>query len=67
MRIDISRKNEARLRAIARAIPLSPEEIPTKIELGFSESEHDEVVDGETFCTGLLAELDDMEYKRRAD
>ena len=67
MSIDISHKNEARLRGTAQSIPLSPEEMHTKIERGFSESEHDEVVDGETFCTGLLAELDDMEHERRAD
>jgi hypothetical protein len=66
MSIDISRKNEARLKATAQSIPLSPEEMHTEIERGFSESERDEVVDGETFSNGLLAELDEMEHKRRA-
>ena len=96
MSIDISRENEARLRATAqsegvsvdayverllneqeeltaiieraatRSISLSSEEQRAKIERGFSESERDEVVGGETFSAGLLAELDDMELKRRA-
>ena len=92
MSMEISRKNEARLRAsaqsegvtvdayverlmnereelagiLARSIRLSPEEIHTKIERGVLESEQGDVVDGETFSTGLLAELDDIEHKRRA-
>jgi len=96
MSIDISRKNEARLiataraegvsvdayverlmnereelaaiveRAEARIAPFSPEETHATIERGFLRSERGEVVDGETFSAGLLAELDDLEHKRRA-
>jgi hypothetical protein len=94
--IDISRKNEARLRAtaqaegvsldayverlmdereelaaiveraVARMPQLSRAETHAKIERGFLQSERGEVVDGESFSAGLLAELDDMEHKRRA-
>jgi hypothetical protein len=96
MSIDISSKNEARLRATAQAegvsvdayverlmnereelaaivtrattrMPaLSPEEARAKIERGFLQSERGEVVDGETFSSELLAELDELEHKRRA-
>jgi hypothetical protein len=53
-------------RASARVVPLSDEETHSKIERGFLQSERGEVVDGETFSSGLLAELDDLEHKRRA-
>ncbi len=96
MSIDISSKNEARLkataqaegvsvdayverlmndreelaaivaRASARTPPLSPEEARGKIERGFLQSERGEVIDGETFSAALLADLDEMEHKRRA-
>ena len=96
MSIDISSKNEARLKATAQAegvsvdayverlldkqeelaafvtrsverMPnLSKEEASAKIERGFLQSERGEVVDGETFASALLADLDDLEYKHRA-
>lgn len=96
MSIDISSKNEARLKATAEAegvsvdayverlldereqlaavvmrsaerMPkLSGEEASAKIERGFLQSERGEVVDGETFSSALLAELDELEHKRRA-
>ena len=96
MSIDISSKNEARLKATAQAegvsvdayferlmnereelaaivsraaarMPLlSPEETRGKIERGFSQSERGEVVDGETFSSALLADLDELEHKQRA-
>ena len=53
-------------RAAARIAPLSSEEAHAKIERGFAQAEAGEVVDGEEFCAGLLAELDDLEQKRRA-
>ena len=53
-------------RAAARIAPFSPEKTDAKIERGFLQSERGEVVDGETFATGLLAELDGLEHKRRA-
>jgi hypothetical protein len=52
-------------RAAARVIPPSYDEMHAKIERGFLQSENGEVVDGETFSAKLLAELDDMEHKRR--
>jgi hypothetical protein len=52
--------------AASRATPSSLEETRAKIERGFLQSERGEVVDGETFSAGLLAELDDPEHKRRA-
>jgi hypothetical protein len=52
-------------RAAARIVPLSSEEKHTRIERGFLQSERGEVVDGETFSAELLAELDDLEHKRR--
>lgn len=52
--------------AASRVTPLSLEETRAKIERGFLQSERGEVVDGETFSAGLLAELDDPEHKRRA-
>ena len=94
MSIDISSKNEARLKATAEAegvsvdayverlldereqvaavvtrsaerMPnLSREEASAKIERGFLQSERGEVVDGETFSSALLAELDELEHKR---
>jgi len=96
MSIDISSKNEARLKATAQAegvsvdtyvdtllnereefaaiverasarLPqLSHDETRTRIERGFLQSERGEVVDGEAFSAGLLAELDEMEHRRRA-
>jgi hypothetical protein len=96
MSIDISRRNEARLKATAEAegvsvdayverlldqrdelaaivrrsaerFPnLSREEVSAKIERGFLQSERGEVVDGETFSSALLAELDEIEHKLRA-
>jgi hypothetical protein len=96
MSIDISPKNEARLRATAQAegvsvdayveqllnereelativeraaarMPrLSHEETRAKIERGFLQSERGDVDDGEGFSAGLLAELDELEHKRRA-
>jgi hypothetical protein len=96
MSIDISPKNEARLRATAQAegvsidayleqvlnereelvaiaertatrMPrLSHEEQRVKIERGFQQSERGEVDDGAAFSAGLLAELDELERKRRA-
>jgi hypothetical protein len=52
-------------RAGERIPPLSQEQMRAKIERGFLQSEHDEVVDGETYTAGLLAELDVLERKRR--
>ncbi len=96
MSIEISIKNEARLKATAQAEGVSvdayverllnereelaaivtraaermptdsPEEERAKIERGFSQSERGEVVDGETFASALLADLDELEYKHRA-
>jgi hypothetical protein len=96
MSIDISSRNEARLKATAEAegvsvdayverlldereqlaavvtrsaerMPnLSSEEARAKIERGFLQSERGEVVDGEAFSSALLAELDELEHKRRA-
>jgi hypothetical protein len=51
--------------AASRVTPLSLEETRAKIERGFLQSERGEVVDGETFSAGLLADLDDPEHKRR--
>jgi len=45
---------------------LSPEKALGKIERGFLQSERGEVVDGEAFCSALLADLDELEHKRRA-
>ena len=93
MSIDISSKNEARLRATAQAegvsvdayverlinereelaaivtqaAALSPEVARAKIERGFLQSERGEVADGATFSSALLAELDELEHKRRAE
>jgi phosphosulfolactate synthase (CoM biosynthesis protein A) len=53
-------------RASALVTQLSDGETRAKIESGFLQSERGEVVDGETFSAGLLAELDDLEQKRRA-
>jgi len=47
-------------RVDARSTPISREQIQTKIERGFSQSEPGEVVDGDTF----VGELQDMEGKR---
>ncbi|HEY6389642.1 MAG TPA: hypothetical protein VIX89_00095 [Bryobacteraceae bacterium] len=95
MSIDISSRNEARLKATAQAegvsidayverlldereelaaivtrsaerMPnLSREEASAKIERGFLQSERGEVVDGDTFSSALLAELDELEHKHR--
>jgi hypothetical protein len=55
---------------VARAdelmVLVSPEEARAKIERGFLQSERGEVVDGEAFCSALLAELDESEHKHRA-
>jgi hypothetical protein len=94
MSIDISSRNEARLKATAEGEGISVdaylerlldereehaaivrrsadgvphpsrEEARAKIERGFLQSERGEVVDGETFSSTLLAELDEIEYKR---
>jgi hypothetical protein len=53
-------------RAASRVTPFSWEETRAKIERGFLQSERGEVVDGETFTAGLLADLDDTEHERRA-
>ena len=45
---------------------LSPEEACAKIERGYKQSEHGDVADGETFASGLFAEFDELEQKRRA-
>jgi len=45
---------------------LSANEARAKIERGFLQSERGEVVDGEKFSSELLAELDELEHKRRA-
>jgi hypothetical protein len=51
--------------AASRVGPLSLDETRAKIERGFLQSERGEVVDGEAFTAGLLAELDDLERMRR--
>jgi hypothetical protein len=51
-------------RANGRIPPLSHEQTLAKIERGFLQSEHGEVVDGESYVAGLLAELDVLERKR---
>jgi hypothetical protein len=96
MSLDISSKNEARLKATAQEagvsvdsyvenllnereelaailerasanLPrLSKGEARTRIERGFLQSERGEVVDGEAFSAGLLADLDEMEHRRLA-
>ncbi len=93
MSIDISGKDEARLKATAQAKsvsvdayverlvnereelfaraaagmpPLFPEEARGKIERGLLQSERGEPVDGETFSSGLLADLSVLEHKQRA-
>ena len=53
-------------RAAERVIEPSHDETLAKIERGFLQSERREVVDGETFSAEILAELDDLEHKRRA-
>lgn len=53
-------------RAAARMSQLSCEETSAKIERGFSQSESGEVDDGEEFAARMLAELDELEGKRRA-
>src|SRR5712691_4591734 len=45
---------------------LSAETALGKIERGFLQSERGEVVYGEAFCSALLADLDELEQKRRA-
>ena len=45
---------------------LSDEETRARIERGFLQSERGEVVDGDAFSAGLLAELNEMEHRRRA-
>src|SRR5260221_12835060 len=97
MRLDISSKNEARLKATAQAegvsvdayierlldeqqelavivtrspermTNLSKEEARAKIERGFLQSERGEVVDGETFASALLADLDELELNTELD
>ena len=52
--------------AASRVTPLSLEETRAKIERGFLQSERGEVVDGETFTAGFLADLDEPEHKPRA-
>jgi hypothetical protein len=52
-------------RTDAHFAPLSEEEIRDKIERGFQQSEHGELVDGDTFTAGLVSEIDEMERKRR--
>jgi hypothetical protein len=44
----------------------SAEQDREKIERGFRQSEAGDVVDGETFASGLLKDLDELEQKRRA-
>jgi hypothetical protein len=51
-------------RTEAQVAPLSQEELQAKLERGFLQSEHGEVVDGDTF-SGLMREMDEMERKRR--
>ena len=51
-------------RSNARFTPLTDEEIRARIDRGYLEPERGEVVDGEAYCAGLLAELDDMERPR---
>jgi predicted transcriptional regulator len=53
-------------RAESRTPSLDDAAIRAKIERGFQQSERGEVVDGEEFAAGLLAELDEIESKRRA-
>jgi hypothetical protein len=53
-------------RAATQMSPMSREETRAKIERGFLQSETEETVDGESFAAGLLAELDELEHKRRA-
>jgi predicted transcriptional regulator len=45
--------------------PVSREEIRDKIERGFQESERGEFADGDTFTSGLVSEMDEVERKRR--
>jgi hypothetical protein len=52
-------------RTDARLAPLSQEEIRDKIERGFQESERGEFADGDTFTSGLVSEMDEVERKRR--
>jgi hypothetical protein len=51
-------------RTDARMPALSHEEIHAKIERGFLQSERGEVVDGEAFASGLIAELDEREHNQ---
>ncbi|HYW43686.1 MAG TPA: hypothetical protein VE959_12570 [Bryobacteraceae bacterium] len=53
-------------RSDARRTPLTDEEARAKIDRGYLQSERGEVADGEAFCAGVLAELDDIEHRRRA-
>ena len=53
-------------RAATRVKKSSHEEMRAKIDRGFAQSESGEVVDGEIFSAGLLAELDDLERKQRS-
>ena len=52
--------------ASARLPRLSGEETRGRIERGFLQSERGEVVDGDAFSAGLLAELYESEHRRRA-
>jgi hypothetical protein len=52
-------------RAYADDPPRSIEEIRAKIARGFVQSEDGEVVDGDTFTSELLGEMDEMERSRR--
>jgi hypothetical protein len=51
-------------RAAVRMKALSHDDLRAKIERGYLQSERGEVVDGETFAAGLVAEIDEMERKR---
>ena len=53
-------------RSDARMTPLTDEETRAGIGRGYLHPERGEVVDGDAYCAGVLAELDDMERKRRA-
>jgi transposase-like protein len=53
-------------RAHSHSTSPSREELQSKIERGFAQSECGEVVDGEAFIGELLAEMNEMERKRPA-
>lgn len=58
-------KREEMLHVLHRSRPMSQDQMRDKIDRGWAQSERGDVVDGETFASALLSELDEMDQTRR--